>query len=164
LTLDLRTTIDEYDLETVDEPQRQDVTLERFITDGDRTVEVDETYVGGQWKNKQKSIRDYGTKRGRGTKKQPVFGILCRSGQVRAGVVDDFEDGTLQPSISRKVSSGSTVFSDTWKGYTGIAAGGNVHRLVNHGEKSTVTEKEIISMVWRGSGNSLNENSRQKVE
>ncbi len=36
-------TIDEYDLETVDEPQRQDVTLERFITDGDRTIEVDET-------------------------------------------------------------------------------------------------------------------------
>jgi hypothetical protein len=46
------------------------------------TVEVDETYLGGQWKNKRKSIRDRGTKRGRGTMKQPVFGILCRNGQV----------------------------------------------------------------------------------
>ncbi len=46
------------------------------------TVEVDETYLGGQWKIKRKTIRDQGTKRGRGTKKQPVFGILCRNGTV----------------------------------------------------------------------------------
>ncbi|MGA2912009.1 MAG: transposase [Methanoregula sp.] len=38
-------------------------------------VEVDETYLVGQWKNKRKTIRNMGTKRGRGTKKQPVFGI-----------------------------------------------------------------------------------------
>jgi transposase-like protein len=99
------------------------------------TVEVDETYVGGQWRNKRKSIRDHGTKRGRGTKKQPVFGILCRNGQVWAEVVDDVEADTLQPLISRKVSTGSTVCSDTWKAYTGIAARGYVHRLVNHGER-----------------------------
>jgi transposase len=99
------------------------------------TVEVDETYVDGQWKNKRKSIRDHGTKRGRGTKKQPVFGILCRNGQVWAEVVDDVEADTLQPLISRKVSAGSTICSDTWKAYTGIAARGYVHRLVNHGEK-----------------------------
>jgi len=28
------------------------------------TVEVDETYIGGQWKNKRKTVRDHGTKRG----------------------------------------------------------------------------------------------------
>ena len=53
------------------------------------TVEVDETYLGGQWKNKRKTIREQGTKRGRGTRKQPVFGILCRNGTVWAEVVDD---------------------------------------------------------------------------
>jgi transposase len=99
------------------------------------TVEVDETYLGGQWKNKRKTIRDKDTKRGRGTKKQPVFGILCRNGTVWAEVVDDVEAGTLQPLISQKVSMGSIVCSDTWKAYTGIAARGYVHRLVNHGEK-----------------------------
>ena len=26
-------------------------------------VELDETYLGGQWKNKRKMIRDHGTKR-----------------------------------------------------------------------------------------------------
>jgi hypothetical protein len=46
------------------------------------TVEVIETYLGGQWKNKQRSVRFQGSNRGRGTKKQPVFGILCRNGTV----------------------------------------------------------------------------------
>jgi transposase len=95
------------------------------------TVEVHETYLGGQWKNKRKTIRDNCTERGRGTKKQPVFGILCRNGTVWGEVVDDVEAGTLQPLISQKVSTGSIVCSDTWKAYTGIAARGYVHRLVN---------------------------------
>jgi len=99
------------------------------------TVEVDETYLGGQWKNKRKSIRDQGTNRGRGTRKQPVFGILCRNGTVWAEVVDNVEAETLLPLISQKVSTGSIVCSDTWKAYTGIAAQGYVHRLVNHGER-----------------------------
>jgi transposase len=98
-------------------------------------VEVDETYLGGQWRNKRKVIRDQGTKRGRGTKKQPVFGILCRNGKVWAEVVDDVEAETLLPLISSKVTPGSVVCSDTWKAYTGIAARGYVHRLVNHGER-----------------------------
>ncbi len=105
------------------------------------TVEVDETYLGGQWRNKRKVIRDQGTKRGRGTKKQPVFGILCRNGKVWAEVVNDVEADTLQPLISRKVTPGSTVCSDTWKAYTGIAARGYVHRLVNHGERQYTNGK-----------------------
>lgn len=99
------------------------------------TVEVDETYIGGQWKNKRKTIRNEGTKRGRGTKKQPVFGSLCRNGTVWAEVVDDVEADTLQPLISQKVSPGSIVCSDTWKAYTGIADRGYVHRLVILGER-----------------------------
>lgn len=99
------------------------------------TVEVDETYLGGQWKNKRRSVRDQGSKRGRGTTKQPVFGILCRNGTVWAEVVDDVGAETLQPLISKKVTAGSIICSDTWKAYTGIASRGYVHRLVNHGEK-----------------------------
>ena len=41
-------------------------------------VEVDETYVGGQWKNKRLGHRRRGTKRGRGTAKTPVFGSSAR--------------------------------------------------------------------------------------
>ena len=96
------------------------------------TVEVDETYLGGQWKNKRHSEKSGGTKRGRGTSKTPVFGILCRGGKVWAQVVPDVEARTLMPLISRRVEAGSIVCSDTWKSYTGVAAKGYVHRLVKH--------------------------------
>jgi transposase len=78
-------------------------------------IEVDETYLGGQWKNKRRVVRVRGTKRGRGTSKTPVFGILCRGGQVWAQVVQDVEARTLLPLIRRRVARGSTIFSDTWK-------------------------------------------------
>ena len=96
------------------------------------TVEVDETYLGGQWKNKRHSAKSGGTKRGRGTSKTPVFGILCRGGKVWAQVVPDVEARTIMPLISRWVEAGSIVCSDTWKSYTGVAAKGYVHRLVKH--------------------------------
>jgi len=97
-------------------------------------VEVDETYMGGKWINKRKVTRDRGTKRGRGTSKQPVFGIFARGGIVWAEIVDDVGAKTLQSLIRKHVRKGSTICSDTWKGYTGIAMHGYVHRLVNHGE------------------------------
>jgi len=102
-------------------------------------VEVDETYVGGQWKNKRNQARKISTKRGRGTRKTPVFGILCRGGNVWANVVPDVETKTLIPLITKRVKRGSTVFSDTWKSYTGIAAKGYVHRLVEHGKGEYVS-------------------------
>jgi transposase len=99
------------------------------------TVEVDETYLGGQWKNKRLSVKRKAAqvKRGRGTTKQAVFGILCRSGKVWAELIDSVEAKQLHSRILKQVQRGSTVCSDTWKGYTGIAAKGYVHRLVNHG-------------------------------
>jgi ribosomal protein S27E len=47
-------------------------------------VEVDETYLSGQWKNKRLSAKKQQeqSKKDRGTTKQPIFGILCRNGTV----------------------------------------------------------------------------------
>lgn len=97
-------------------------------------VEVDETYLGGQWKNKRLSIKAKlpQSKKGRGTTKQPVFGILCRGGKVWAELIDDTEAEDLQPLIQKQVKKGSAIYSDTWRGYTGIATKGYVHRLVEH--------------------------------
>jgi len=105
----------------------------------DGYVEVDETYLGGQMKNRKMKERLKYQKRskqtrGFGTIKQPVFGILCRSGKVWAKVIDKTEAIDLQPLIEKQVRKGSTICSDTWRGYTGIASRGYVHRLVKHSE------------------------------
>ena len=52
-------------------------------------IEVDETYLGGQMKNKRKEIKlKLGkNRRGFGAIKQPVFGIFCREGKVYAEIV-----------------------------------------------------------------------------
>lgn len=70
------------------------------------TVEVDKTYLGGQKKNKSKSqlrkeseIFGKESKHGFETTKQPVFGILCRSGKVFAKLVDYTEAKDLIPII-----------------------------------------------------------------
>jgi len=111
------------------------------------TVEVDETYLGGQWKNKKLKVKKKAekqgekSKKGRGTSKQPVFGILCRNGFVWAELVDNVEKKDLQPKIERQVKKGSTICSDTWRGYTGIAQKGYVHRLVNHSQNEYSDKK-----------------------
>lgn len=113
------------------------------------TVEVDETYLGGQMKNRkikerlQIKARNKGKKKisGFGTIKQPVFGILCRGGKVLAKIVSGIEAKDLQPLIEKQVKRGSTICSDTWRGYTGLAAKGYVHRLVEHGENQYSDKK-----------------------
>jgi|GEM_PF-5327156 hypothetical protein len=78
-------------------------------------VDMDEPNPGGQWKNKRKTIRDRGTNRGQGTRKQPVSGIFCCNGAMWAEIVDDDDDRILQPLIFKKVSTGSVGDPDTWE-------------------------------------------------
>jgi len=115
------------------------------------TVEVDETYLGGQKKNKRKSQLKkekaiYGeSKKGFGTTKQPVFGILCRSGKVYAKLVDNTEAKELLPIITKKVKPGTRICSDTWRAYTGLATRGYVHRTVEHRKKEYAKGKNHIN-------------------
>jgi len=114
-------------------------------------VEVDETYLGGQKKNKRKRqllkdrLEGRESRRGFGTTKQPVFGILARSGKVFARLVDDVEAKDLIPIIEKKIKKGTKICSDTWRAYTGLATKGYVHRTVEHGEKEYVRGRNHIN-------------------
>lgn len=116
------------------------------------TVEIDETYLGGQKKNKRKSQlrkdkKVYGkvSKRGFGTTKQPVFGILARNGKVYAELVNNTEAKDLVPIITKRVKSGTRICSDTWRAYTGLATKGYVHRTVEHQKKEYTKGKNHIN-------------------
>jgi len=97
------------------------------------TTETDETYLGGQWKNKRVHIRKRGTKRGRGTSKQAIFGILGREQeQVKTWLVPNTRITTTRPNILDTVERGSRVYTDGFKGYRSLSRYGYQHDWVDH--------------------------------
>lgn len=97
------------------------------------TCEADETYLGGQWKNKRIHTRRQGTKRGRGTGKQAIFGVVGREQeQVRMWLVPNTKIATTSPHIIRTVARGSRIYTDGFKGYRSLPRYGYTHEWVDH--------------------------------
>lgn len=95
--------------------------------------EADETYVGGSWKNRAIHIRRQGSKRGRGTSKQAIFGVVERDPpKVRVWLVPDTKNASLIPHIQEVVSLGSTIYTDGRKGYRQLPRYGYLHQWVDH--------------------------------
>lgn len=91
-------------------------------------VQVDETYVGGKARKRKKISHN----QGRSTKtKTPVMGILSDD-QVYAKVIPDASGKTLKPIINKLVTKGTTVVTDGWKGYSGLARNSYTHITVDH--------------------------------
>lgn len=67
-------------------------------------VEVDESYFG------PKRIRGQSTKRGRGTHRQPVFGIYERGGQVYTEIILNCKGRVLKAIIEGRVDLESTIY------------------------------------------------------
>jgi transposase-like protein len=99
-------------------------------------VEVDETYVGG--KPRRGTINNPNSdgtqnKRGRGTKKIPVVGLVERSGDVHAKVVKGLDHKSLSRIIREHVDiENAKIFTDEFRGYCKVA-GFVEHKTVNHG-------------------------------
>jgi len=92
-------------------------------------IELDESYFGA------KRVRGFAgkLKRGRGTLKQPVFGIFERDGRVYTEIVPDCKKKTLQGIILGKISLNSVINTDGWRGYNGLVdVGYGKHFRVNH--------------------------------
>ncbi|MFA6018571.1 MAG: IS1595 family transposase, partial [Patescibacteria group bacterium] len=97
-------------------------------------VEMDETYVGGQRKNKRLHIRRIKGKKGHGTDKLPIVGLFCRaSGQVFVDVEPRKLDvAYIFATIRERVVTGSRIYTDGFKMYRGIPRLGYVHEFVDH--------------------------------
>jgi transposase len=128
----------------------------------DGEVEMDETYVGGRPRLKDRPRRSDGSFRpGRSHKKKAtVFGAVERGGRVRAEVVPD-NSGGIAPRVTQFVLPAASVFTDEWVGYNKPGQQFNSHHRVNHsqsiyvdGNVHTNTIEGFWSLLKRGiSGN-----------
>lgn len=102
-------------------------------------IEADETYIGGEERNKHEDKKVEGTQ-GRSTKtKAAIFGIIERNGNVIAQKVDDVSGKTLKSIIYQKVAEKSIISTDEWGAYKGLD-GRYTHIVVNHGAKEYVNQ------------------------
>jgi len=103
-------------------------------------VEIDESYFGA------KRFRGYRgkLKRGRGTQKQPVFGVFKRNGRVYIEIVPNCKKPILQAIIKGKIDPSTIIYSDGWRGYDGLVdVGYDKHFRVNHGDNEFSKGKGI---------------------
>lgn len=101
--------------------------------------EADETFIGGQEKNKHKSKRTEGTQ-GRSVKtKSAVAGIVERGGELRAKKVPDTTGYQLRQFVYKNLEFGSKLHTDEWWGYKGLAQAFK-HKFIKHNEGEYVKD------------------------
>lgn len=102
-------------------------------------IEIDESYFGAKRVKGQAR-----TKRGRGTHKQPVFGIFERQGTVYTEIIPDCTRQTLRQIIAGRIHQQSTIYSDSWRGYDGLVdVGYNKHYRIRHHTSEFVRKKGV---------------------
>lgn len=96
-------------------------------------VEMDETFIGGK-PRKGKKNDDDPPKRGRGTKKTPVVGMIERGGKVKATSMGKkpLTAKRLSALVRQNVDiSDATLYTDQYRGYFGISKF-MPHKSVDH--------------------------------
>lgn len=98
-----------------------------------KTVEADETYVGGKEKNKHRSKRNADNIGGVG--KETVFALVEREGRVRSHHVQDISAKNLRPILEQQLSDArkTKLMTDGEGQYRILAPMFASHETVNHG-------------------------------
>jgi transposase len=118
-----------------------------------RTVQIDETFVGGVVK------RDtHGGDPAAG--KTVVIGMIEVGGEIVTQIIPNCRGGTMYPVIVKNVKAGTTVHTDDWRGYRSLHKHGYRHDTVNHSMKEYVsasgTTVNAIEGFWRHLKASIN--------
>ena len=131
-------------------------SLKKLGTSGG-PVEVDETFIGGKYKNMHSAKRMKLQNGIRANEKTVVMGLLDRdTRQVRAKVIPNVKRETLQGEILKQVVGTGTVYTDSAVGYDHLAVHQFVHETVNHldeyvrGEVHTQGIENFWSLLKRG--------------
>ena len=118
-----------------------------------KTVEVDETYIGGKERNKHRSKRNNGGTGGIG--KEIAFSLVERGGRVRSHHVPAVTAKTLRPILQAQIHADTNVMSDD--GGARVAHEFERHQSVNHsigeyvrGDVHTNTIEGYFSILKRG--------------
>jgi len=104
---------------------------------GEKTVEIDETYVGGRRKGPHAATGRPGED---DHTKTPVFGMVERGGRVVAMPVRSVKAATLLPHVVEHVLPASTVYTDEMQSYNTLAEGRRYfHKRIKHAERVYVS-------------------------
>ncbi len=95
-----------------------------------KTVEADETYIGGKEKNKHARKRTKGNIGGTG--KEIVFSIVERQGHVRSQHIPHVSGDTLRPILKAQVDDKTFLMTDDAGQYRHMGKD-FTHQTVNHG-------------------------------
>jgi len=96
-----------------------------------KTVEVDETFIGGLSRNMHKEVRKRKIQGTGGRDKTLVLGFLERDGEVRTIVPKNRRRNTLQGEIEKNVGIGSIICTDAFTAYDEMAEDYK-HKVIDH--------------------------------
>jgi transposase-like protein len=119
-----------------------------------KTVEFDETYVGGKERNKHRNKRGVG-QTGGGIGKEAVFSLIERGGKVRSHHIPNVSGRTLRPILDEQIAEATRTMSDD--GGARVRHGSPNHHSVNHsieeyvrGDVHTNTIESYFATLKRG--------------
>lgn len=135
-----------------------------------KTVEADETFVGGKEKNRHKSKR-FKTHKGGTWGKETVFSLVEREGRVQSMHVTSVSAQTLRPILVAQVEKDSFLCTDDAGQYRHVKRDFPKHEVVNHsaneyvrGNAHTNTVENYFSILKRGITGTYHHVSQQHLK
>ena len=104
---------------------RKAMTSDHSLLSG--IVEADEAYIGGKpRKRNRRDAEQPRNRRGRGTSKLPIIGVVERGGKVIAQPSTSVDRKSLNKFLNSKIGPGSLLMTDEYAGY------GSIGKYIDH--------------------------------